>query len=121
MSDGFESPEIPVGFCDHAANRDRTNAGGSLRCGCGRRRGDRRTRGHPFADRGDLFRWKLALRRHFDASFVAESLQQEALIRLGRLAEKSTGGGFFDAVHRTEVEPAALEFLVMAALTRFDE
>src|SRR5579862_4022714 len=100
MSDRLEGPEILVGLRDYYANGNRANAGGSFDRRCGRRRWDRRTRRQPFADRCHLFRRELALRWHFDAAFIAQSLEQEAFLRLSRAAKEPSGRSLLDAFHR---------------------
>ena len=55
-----------------------------------------RARGYPFANGGDGFGGQLALRRHLDLAFIAESLDDDAFFGFGGAAEDAHGGGFFD-------------------------
>ena len=83
--------------------------------------GHGRARGHPFANGSDGFGGQLALRRHLDLAFVTESLDDDAFFGLGRRAEYAHGCGFFNGRRRAQIEAAALQFGVVAALALFSE
>ena len=75
----------------------------------------------PLANPGNRFIGEFALRRHLHAGFIAEGLEDQALIGIGGRAERTVCRGLANAFDRAEIQASAPEFCVVAALTLFRE